>query len=135
MLDMREPSENEKLQAPSIPEIKDGLITETVRLARLVKFRGRKLRPGPLINAVLLHFLKMPAEERARIAQVGVAAYEALLGHDDLQTIETDGDASSGTQTQRRSIKGLGGTVLPRMKRKDKASEPNHRPGDVFGLR
>ena len=40
MIGMREPSENEKLQAPSIPEIKDGLITETVRLARLVKFRG-----------------------------------------------------------------------------------------------
>src|SRR5208283_612602 len=125
MLDMREPSENEKLQAPSIPEIKDGLITETVRLARLVKFRGRKLRPGPLINAVLLHFLKMPAEERARIAQVGVAAYEALLGHEDVQAIRTDGEGTSDAQAQGRSIKGLGGSVLPRMKRKDKTSEPD----------
>ena len=135
---MRNPTGTEKIQAQSIPEIGDFLDSEYKRLARLknrVEFRGRSVSAGTLLNAIVLHFASFSPQEREAISREFLRRYEAILEHDDLQTIETDGDASSGTQTQGRSIKGLGGTVLPRMKRKDKASEPDRRPGDVFGLR
>lgn len=79
----REPSDSEKVQAPSVAEIKDAFAIAQKRLARKVSFRGRKMGVGPLLNAVVIHFLSLPEDEQERIAGAGVARYEELLGLDD----------------------------------------------------
>ena len=43
---MREPSETDKIQAPSIPEIKEGFVSASMRLGRTIKFRGRSFDPA-----------------------------------------------------------------------------------------
>ena len=79
----REPSDKEKVQAPSVAEIKDALAIAQKRLARKVSFRGRKMGLGPLLNAVVIHFLGLPEDEQERIATAGVARYEQLLELDE----------------------------------------------------
>lgn len=87
---MREPNAENRIQAPSIPEIKEGIVASAMRLGRSIKFRGRKLRPGPLINAVMLQFLTMPAADQERLAREYLARYEAILEHDDVQSLDVD---------------------------------------------
>lgn len=81
----REPDMGSRVQYPSIPELKDGFEDLTNRIARKAKlrFRGRKLRSGPLHNAVMLHFLTLPEDEQIEIAEEGLRRYEALLQLDE----------------------------------------------------
>ena len=87
---MREPNAENRVQAPSIPEIKEGVVAAAMRLGRSIKFRRRKLRPGPLVNAVLLQFLTMPPNDQERISRDYLARYEAILEHDDVQSLDVD---------------------------------------------
>lgn len=79
----REPDMTNRIQFPSIPELKDGMTNTVNRLARKVKFRGRKLRPGPLMNALVLHYLTLPEEEQIAIAATSIERYESLLQSDE----------------------------------------------------
>ena len=116
---------NCRVQYPSIPELKDGLEELAGRLARKdkLKFRGRKLRPGPLHNAVLLHFLVLPEAAQKAIAEQFLKRYEDLLEldepQDDLGSVVADGDgADEGSQAV-----GFPGRVIrggPKPKRKHK---------------
>lgn len=81
----REPSDSHKIQAQSVPETKDAFDAVAKQIARTVAFRGRKLRGGPLLNAIVIHFLGLTEAERENIAVEGLAIYEALLEHDDPQ--------------------------------------------------
>lgn len=83
----RDPSDSYKIQAQSIPELKDGFDAISKRIAREIQFRGRKLRTGPLLNAVVVHYLRLSEEEQMRIAREGLAVYESLL---DLDRPEDD---------------------------------------------
>jgi hypothetical protein len=77
---MRSLSDKYRLQALSLPEITDEIEELTRRIVkRGVEFQERKLRPGPLLNAIVLHFLGFPAEEQERIAVESLARLEALL--------------------------------------------------------
>lgn len=83
MIMSREPSDLEKIQAPSIEEIKLELQLLAKRLGNKLTFRGRKMGYGPLLNAVVINYLSLPPEQQLQIAKVGVARYEALLASDD----------------------------------------------------
>ncbi len=72
MKNMRNPSDHEKIQAQSIPEIGDWLDSEYKRLSRLktrVTFRGRSVSAGSLLNAVILYFASLAPELREQIAR------------------------------------------------------------------
>lgn len=124
----RDPTSENKIQAHSIAEIKDGFDADSKRLARRVKFRSRKLRPGPLLNAVVLHYLSLAEQERERIATDFLAVYETLLEHDDpkddlLRSLLADSRARNAPV----KVEPLGGRVLdvkPDRKRAKKLDSP-----------
>lgn len=79
----REPDMANRIQGLSIPEIKDGLARVLLRVSRDVKFRGRKLRAGPMLNAVVVHFLTLDEASQDAIIAGGLRAFEELLSHDE----------------------------------------------------
>lgn len=81
----RKPSKSTQITAPSIDELHRGLVHGLAPelSARGVQFRGRKLRPGPVLNAIVLHFLSMPIDEQERITREYLARYERLLESDE----------------------------------------------------
>lgn len=68
-----------KIQAPSCPEIQDGIEAEAKRLAR----RGLKWKQavgkGPFMNMVFAWYLALPADERERIALAGRESLKSIL--------------------------------------------------------
>lgn len=74
--------DSEKIQMPSVPEIKDGMASVATRLSRKVKFNQRKLRPGPLMNAVFLWYLTRPEETQEEIAREFIGTLEGILEKD-----------------------------------------------------
>lgn len=106
----REPSSDHKIQFPSIAELKDGFVTLTNRIGRRLKFRGRKLRNGPLLNAIVLHYMLLPEQEQLEIAERYLRKYEALLAFDEPQDDLGSIVADDGDPTRERVV-GLGATV------------------------
>ncbi|WP_165253528.1 hypothetical protein [Paludisphaera soli] len=80
----RDPDDKEKIQAPSAAEVKDAFVVAQKRLARKVTFRGKKMGAGPLLNALVIHFLSLDETAQERIAAIGVAKYEQILESDEL---------------------------------------------------
>jgi hypothetical protein len=118
----REPSSDYKIQFPSIAELKDGLASLTNRIARRAKFRGRKMRPGPMMNALLVYFMTLPEDEQARIIEEGLKRYEALLAFDDPQDDLLSVPPDCGEPSD-KGVVFLGGSVCrvgSKPKRKDK---------------
>jgi hypothetical protein len=89
---MRSLTSTHRLQALSVPEITDEIERLVMRYGREVKFQGRKLRPGPLLNAIVLHFIRLPEAEQAHIIAGAVRELEALLADDD----RAEGDRPTG---------------------------------------
>lgn len=79
----REPDMANRIQGLSIPEIKDGLARVLLRVSRDVKFRERKLRAGPMLNAVVVHFLTLDEASQDAIVADGLKRFEELLSHDE----------------------------------------------------
>ena len=74
-------SHDDRLQTPSIPGIVNGLTIARIGLnARRIKHRGRKLKDGPLLNALVAWFLDQTGDEQARIAREGLVVFEGMLG-------------------------------------------------------
>lgn len=90
MLRMRRFTTTYRLQGLSIPEIAGEFEETTVRLGRTHNFNGRKLKPGPLLNALVLRFLEMTEEERARIAGESLAKLEMKLAQTDQERAEAE---------------------------------------------
>lgn len=86
----RKLDENEKIQVASIPEIKDGMTNVATRISRKVKFSNRKLRPGPLMNAVFVWFLTRTEDVQEEIAREYVAKLEAILEADAPVEMQAD---------------------------------------------
>jgi len=115
-----------RVQYPSIPELKDGFEDLTNRIARKakLKFRGRKLRSGPLHNAVMLHFLMLPEQAQIEIAEASLRRYEALLQLDE--PADDLGSILAGEVEGAERVVGFAGRVgkgRTKPKGKDKAPE------------
>lgn len=59
---------SDRFQAESWPGIKDSFDHTTIDVGRSYRFQGRKLRPGPLLNALAVWFTKLDPSEQNRIA-------------------------------------------------------------------
>jgi hypothetical protein len=79
----REAKETYKIQAWSWPEVQDGLEGAATRLKGHTRDIGRALKPGPLLNAIILWFLKQPEQEQIRIARQGKMGLEWLKTSDE----------------------------------------------------
>lgn len=73
-----------RLTANSVREITDALDALARRYGPEFKFQGRKLKAGPLLNAIALHFLLLPEAERTAILERSIPKLEKIL--------ESDGD-------------------------------------------
>jgi hypothetical protein len=78
----REASQDDKLQAWSWPELLEGIQHAATELRRPTRGIGRALSHGPLMNAVVLWFLKQPPERQAEIAKSGKRGLEWLKQSD-----------------------------------------------------
>ncbi len=73
-------SHSSRIQTPSIPALADGITMARIALnRRALKHHGRKLKDGPLINAIVAWFLDQAEDEQARIAAEGLRFFEAML--------------------------------------------------------
>jgi hypothetical protein len=68
-----------RLSANSLPEITEALTHLAQQYGRDYRFGGRRIKMGPLLNAITLHFLLLDDGERRAIVERAVPALEALL--------------------------------------------------------
>jgi hypothetical protein len=83
MAGMRPLTSDNRLQALSVPEITEAFEDAAVAISRVHEFNGRKLKPGPLLNAIVLRFLEMDEGERGAFAGESLARLELLLAEND----------------------------------------------------
>jgi hypothetical protein len=84
-----------RLQADSAREIALAFEHAALDLAHL-KFRGRKLRPGPLLNALVLAWCDLPPSERERFAVTAIARLDSVLSSGEGQSV----GASEGVRVE-----------------------------------
>lgn len=98
---MRKLAKEYRLQADSIGEITDAFDAAVKKLVRThgLTFGARnfKLRPGPLLNALILWFVELPEEQRRKLAVDSVARLERFLAESVEEAI---GEAGGGTFAQ-----------------------------------
>lgn len=69
-----------KLQAKSCPEVVDGLVAEAKRLKRQADLKWvYRLSHGPLLNALVVWYLRQPPAQREEIAREGLEALGELV--------------------------------------------------------
>jgi hypothetical protein len=84
----REASESDKIQAWSWPEILEGIQHAATRLRRPTRGIGRALSHGPLMNAIILWFLKQPEHRQIEIARSGKLGLEWLKQSNEPRKLE-----------------------------------------------
>lgn len=100
----RKLSDQDRIQTPSIPELKDGLEAVATRIARGVKFQGRKLRYGPMLNAIIAEFLRLSEGQQDAMVESGLQLLETLLESDEPR----DKMVSAGTSPHQWLVAGEG---------------------------
>lgn len=84
-------SHDSRIQTPSIPDLADGITMARMRCNRReLKHRRRKLKDGPLINAIVAWFLTRSHEEQASIAEEGLKRFEAMLDGEESIPIDCE---------------------------------------------
>lgn len=68
-----------RLQGYSFPEIVGGWEQVCADIAVRHKINGRKAKPGPLFNALVLAFIGLSHEEQNRLMEVGIPELERLM--------------------------------------------------------
>ena len=68
-----------RLQADSVEGIAAEFAEAAELVGRKVRFGRRKVKPGPLLNAIALHFVRMDALEREAFAIRAITEMEAFL--------------------------------------------------------
>ncbi len=81
-----------RLQGLSVNAITTPYEEAVIRVAQSHQFSGHKLRPGPLLSALVLHFLEMEEEARMAFAGRALARLEAFLSeqHESLDEGEDE---------------------------------------------
>lgn len=83
------PNHGSRIQTMSIPALVEGVVMLRLKLNRIpVKHRGRKLKDGPLINAIMAWFLGQSDERQIEIARERLRRYEAMLEGDIAPSVE-----------------------------------------------
>lgn len=80
---MRSFTSTYRLQGLSVPEIAGEFEEATLRVGRRFQFNGKKLKPGPLLNAIVLWYLRLPEDERVRFSGEWIARLEESLAETD----------------------------------------------------
>ncbi len=75
-----------RLQADSYFEVRNKFDLSVLSLAREVRFQGRKLRGGPLLNALVLWFASLDHDEQVAKAKEALAILERDMAMDSRQT-------------------------------------------------
>lgn len=83
MTGMRPLTRDHRLQALSVADITEPFEDAALALGRVHEFNGRKLKAGPLLNAVVLRFLEMDEAERSAFAAEYLARLEVRLAETD----------------------------------------------------
>jgi len=83
MVGMKKFSKSYRLQSDSVAEITRAFEEATFKLSETLKFDGRKLRPGPLLNAIAVHFLHMSEADREEFGRFALAQLECFLAETD----------------------------------------------------
>ena len=79
----KKPTHTFRLQTMSVHDLSNGMVAVRLRLNEAeVKHRGRKLRDGPFLNAVVAWFLSRTEPEQEAIAIEGLRRFEAILEGD-----------------------------------------------------
>lgn len=91
-----------RFQIHSIPELKDGLTHAATRISRRTRFRGRKLGVGPMANAIIAQFLRLPEDQQEQLVESGVELLEAMLESDEPR----DDLVAPGTSPHQWSVAG-----------------------------
>jgi hypothetical protein len=87
MTGMRALTRDHRLQALSVPDITEPFEDAAIALSRVFEFNGRKLKAGPLLNAIVMRFLEMSEKEQAEFAGEYLARLELLLAEDDNERV------------------------------------------------
>ena len=87
---MRDLDKTYQLTTPSLYEIDLGIKHDAAPSLGLrgVRFRRRKLRPGPLINAIVLEFLLASDDEQEARVRKGIEKLEFLMSCEEPQKLE-----------------------------------------------
>lgn len=81
---MKHLNRESRLAASSHEELVD-LWEEAITQSRSgVRYQGRKLRPGPALNALVLWFAELPDQERIRIVAEAVPRLERFLAEEEM---------------------------------------------------
>lgn len=80
---MRNLTTKHRLQGLSVRELVREFDVAATEVGTEKDFLGRKLKPGPLLNALVLHFLSLDKESRLRFGNVWVARLELYLSETD----------------------------------------------------
>lgn len=92
---MRRFDKTYRLQGDSLQAIAGALDEFAVRIAGEIKYKKRKIKSGPFLNALVLWFLSHDEAERKRIAKDAVARLEAFMAGEDGESPRADLPAPS----------------------------------------
>ncbi len=95
---MRAFTKDHRLQAFSVGEIVTPFEKAVIDLSERHRIRGKKLRPGPFLNALVLRFLQLPDAAKEEFAATALAELEYFLAESDEERAEVQ--ARSNVQTQ-----------------------------------
>lgn len=76
---MRSLTYKHRLQAQSVPEITEEIERLTMIHSRKFRFKNRRLKPGPVMNALAAVFIDLSAEEQEQILRRGLDRLEGIL--------------------------------------------------------
>jgi hypothetical protein len=85
-----------RLQCDSIPEIAGVLDEFVLRIGADLKFNKRRVKTGPLLNALVLWFMSLPEDERRRLAFDSVANLEAFMAGEGCPAIPLPSNGETG---------------------------------------
>lgn len=129
---------NPQFQTPTSPKLKYDWEVEMSRLKLCdIRVGRRKVWPGNLLNALVIHFLDMKPGEREEFAVKLLKRFQERRKADaELPGSDDSGDVVAESSPPKK-LKGLGATEKPRPNKADSADSPVwvSCPGTVNGPR
>ncbi len=80
---MRQLSDKYRLNGFALQEIREAVEHSAVHYGQVYTLNGNKLRPGPMMTAILLNWLRRPEVEREAVVREGLKELERLMALDE----------------------------------------------------